>query len=126
MNRDSVDWAGPIPAVVTPFRNDGAIDEAAFHENNARLLVNGATGLLIGGCTGEFWAMSAEERVSLYKMAAGAAKDRGPVLAGTGAITVKETVDLTNAAKETGCDGAVILPPYFVKLTEEEIFVHFA
>ena len=126
MNRESVDWAGPIPAVVTPFKTDGAIDETAFRENNARMLANGATGLLIGGCTGEFWSMSAEERVSLYGMAAGTAGDKGPVLAGTGAVTVRETVDLTNAAKDAGCDGAVILPPYFVKLTEDEIFAHFA
>jgi dihydrodipicolinate synthase/N-acetylneuraminate lyase len=126
MNRDSVDWGGPIPAVVTPFKADGAIDEAAFRANNARMMANGATGLLVGGCTGEFWSMSAEERGALYKMAAGNAGDKGPVLAGTGAVTVRETVDLTNAAKDVGCDGAVILPPYFVKLTEDEIFAHFA
>ncbi|MBM85257.1 MAG: hypothetical protein CMM47_04465 [Rhodospirillaceae bacterium] len=126
MNRDSVDWAGPIPAVVTPFQNDGKVDEAAFCENNARMFANGATGLLIGGCTGEFWALNAEEKHSLYKLAVSATEDKGPVLAGTGAVTVKETVDLTNAAKEAGCDGAVILPPYFVKLTEDEVFAHFA
>jgi 4-hydroxy-tetrahydrodipicolinate synthase len=125
MNRDSIDWGGQIAAVVTPFKEDGAIDENAFRVNNARMMANGATGLLIGGCTGEFWSMSGEERHSLFKMGAGSTQGNGPVLAGTGAITVKETVELTNAAKDAGCDGAVILPPYFVKLTEDEIFMHF-
>ncbi len=125
MDRNSIDWGGPIPAVVTPFSEDGAVDETAFRENNARMIAGGATGLLIGGCTGEFWAMSAEERLALYKMGAGGAEGKGPVLAGTGAVTVRETVALTNGAKDAGCDGAVILPPYFVKLTDDEIFAHF-
>ncbi len=125
MNRDSIDWAGQIVAVVTPFKEDGAIDENAFRENNARMMGHGASGLLIGGCTGEFWSMSGEEKNSLFKMGAGATEGKGPVLAGTGAITVKETVELTNAAKDAGCDGAVILPPYFIKLTDDEIFAHY-
>ncbi len=125
MNRDSVDWGGQIPAVVTPFKQDGAIDENAFRENIARMMAHGATGLLVGGCTGEFWSMSADERRSLFEIGAGTTEGKGPVLAGTGAVTVKETVDLTNAAKAAGCDGAVILPPYFVKLTDDEIFAHF-
>ena len=50
---------------------------------------------------------------------------RGTVIAGTGAITVDETVALTKAAKAAGCDGALILPPYFVQLNDDEIFAHF-
>ena len=56
MNRDSVDWWGPMPAIVTPFDGAGAVDQAAFRQNAERMLANGATGLVVGGCTGEFWA----------------------------------------------------------------------
>lgn len=125
MNRDSVNWWGPMPAVVTPFDNDGAIDARAMQETAERLFANGATGLLVGGCTGEFWALSFEERCELFALGARLGQDRGTVLAGTGAITVGETVRLTEAAKAAGCDGALILPPYFIRLSDDEIFAHF-
>ena len=125
MDIHSVNWAGPMPAVTTPFSADGAIDEKAFAENADRLLKEGATGIVAGGCTGEFWALSNAERKRLYAIAAEVTRGRGTLLVGTGAVTVDETVDLTRAAEEAGADGALILPPYFVKLTDDEIFAHF-
>ncbi|MGH8431538.1 MAG: dihydrodipicolinate synthase family protein, partial [Solimonas sp.] len=56
MDRNSVKWQGPMPAIVTPFDDSGAIDEALLHENIDLLLAKGATGIVVGGCTGEFWA----------------------------------------------------------------------
>lgn len=125
MNRDSINWWGPMPAVVTPFDNDGAIDARAMQETAERLFANGATGLLVGGCTGEFWALNFDERCELFALGARLGQDRGTVLAGTGAITVEETLRLTEAAKAAGCDGALILPPYFIHLSDDEIFEHF-
>ena len=125
MNRDSVDWWGPMPAAVTPFNGHGAIDAEAFRQNADRMVSNGATGMVVGGCTGEFWALSAGERRVLYVIGAESMAGKGTVIAGTGAITVDETVALTHAAKAAGCDGALILPPYFVQLTDDEIFAHF-
>ena len=54
-----------------------------------------------------------------------AMRGRGTVIAGTGAIGVSDTIALTQAAQDAGCDGALILPPYFVKLTDDEIFAHY-
>lgn len=125
MDRHSVTWSGPMPALVTPFDARGAISEALFRRNIDIQLDRGATGFLVGGCTGEFWAMTAEERCSLYALAVGAVRGRGTVLAGCGAVTVAEAIALTRAARNAGCDGAVILPPYFVKLSDDEIFAHF-
>lgn len=125
MNRDSVDWHGPMPAAVTPFDERGAVDEGAFARNLDILLERGATGFIIGGCTGEFWAMSAEERKNLYRLGVKAVRGRGTVIVGTGAIQVGEAIELTNAAEEAGCDGALILPPFFVKLSDDEIFAHY-
>ena len=125
MNRDSVDWWGPMPAAVTPFDGNGAIDAEAFRQNAERMVSNGATGMVVGGCTGEFWALSAAERRALFEVGAKSMAGKGTVIAGTGAITVDETVALTHAAKAAGCDGALILPPYFVQLTDDEIFAHF-
>lgn len=125
MNRDSVDWCGPMPAVITPFDADGGIDVAAMQENVDRLFDAGASGILVGGCTGEFWAMSTDERCRLFSIGARCARGRGTVIAGTGAITVPETLRMTEAARNAGCDGALILPPYFIHLHESEIFAHY-
>lgn len=125
MDRNSVDWTGPMPAVTTPFKADGTIDDKAFADNVERLIKDGATGIVAGGCTGEFWALSNAERKHLYTIAAEAMKGKGTLIVGTGAVTVDETVDLTNAAEQAGADGVLILPPYFVKLSDDEIFAHF-
>jgi len=125
MNRDSIDWWGPMAAVVTPFAKDGAIDAEALGENIERILNSGATGILAGGCTGEFWALSGDERCELFRLSAKFANGRGIVIAGTGAITATETICLSNAAKEAGCDAALILPPYFIRLSDDEIFAHY-
>ncbi|WP_174803143.1 dihydrodipicolinate synthase family protein [Martelella limonii] len=126
MDRNSVNWAGPMPAVTTPFTDDGAIDEKAFAQNVERMIGEGATGIVAGGCTGEFWALSNAERKRLYEISAEVMKGKGTLIVGTGAVTVDETVDLTNAAEKAGVDGALILPPYFVKLSDDEIVAHFS
>ena len=102
MDRTSVDWTGPMPALTTPFHEDGGIDEKAFQLNVERLLGSGATGVLAGGCTGEFWALTHEERKRLYRLAKEAVGDAGTLIVGTGAVTVDEAVALTREAEETG------------------------
>lgn len=126
MDRNSIDWRGPMPAVTTPFDDDGLIDEGAFAANLDRLIAAGATGVVVGGCTGEFWALTHEERKRLCDVAREAVAGRVTLIAGTGAVTVDETIALTRHAERAGCDGALILPPYFVKLSDDEIFAHFA
>ena len=91
MDRASVDWAGPMPAVTTPFQDDGSIDETSFQANIERLLGSGATGVLVGGCTGEVWALSHDERKQLTHLAKEAVGSAGTLLVGTGAVTVDET-----------------------------------
>jgi len=125
MDRTSVDWSGPMPALTTPFDAEGRIEERAYADNIDRLLRAGATGFVAGGCTGEFWALSHDERRLLAEVTVRAVAGRGTVLVGTGCVTVEETVALTRFAEAVGCDGALILPPYFVKLTDDEIFAHY-
>jgi 4-hydroxy-tetrahydrodipicolinate synthase len=126
MDRNSVDWAGPMPAVTTPFRADGSVDSAGFRANIARLLEEGATGIVACGCTGEFWALSLDERQALYADAVAGAAGRGTVIVGTGCVGAGDTIALARAAKAAGADGILVLPPYFVKLTDDEIFAHYA
>ena len=125
MNRTSVDWTGPMPALTTPFRDDFTIDEAAFASNVDRLFEAGATGMVVAGCTGEFWALTLAERARLARVAAAAARGRGPVIVGTGAIREGEIVEQIHAAKDAGADGALVLPPWFVRLGDRELTRHF-
>lgn len=126
MNRDSIDWAGPMPAITTPFRSDHSIDEDSFCGNIDRLYRAGATGVIVAGCTGEFWALSFEERAHLTKLAVDASEGRGPVIVGTGSIRENDVIKQSFAAKEAGADGILVLPPYFAMVTEDETVAHFA
>jgi 4-hydroxy-tetrahydrodipicolinate synthase len=125
MDRDSIDWSGVFPAMTTPFDDDDKIDEKEFAESVDRLIDAGANGFVVAGCTGEFWTLSHEERARYYSLAVEAVAGRVTLVVGTGAVTVDETVKLTNMASKAGADGVLVLPPYFVKLTDDEIFAHY-
>ena len=125
MDRDSIDWSGVFPAMTTPFDDDDKIDEKEFAESVDRLIDAGANGFVVAGCTGEFWTLSHEERARYYSLAVEAVAGRVTLVVGTGAVTVDETVKLTSMAYKAGADGVLILPPYFVKLTDDEIFAHY-
>lgn len=125
MNRNSIDWSGPMPATTTPFTSDLQIDEEAFVANLSRLFDAGATGMVVAGCTGEFWALTMKERARLAKLAVDVCKGRGPAIIGTGSIRQDEVVDQIFAAKEAGADGVLVMPPYFARVTDAEMMAHF-
>lgn len=125
MNRSSVNWSGPMPAITTPFRDDLSIDEPAFVANIDRLFEDGATGMVASGCTGEFWAMSMAERSQVARLTVEACKGKGPAIIGTGAIRPEDVIDQIDAARETGADGVLVMPPFFAHLSDAEIIAHF-
>ena len=125
MNRNSVNWSGPMPAVTTPFNADLSIDEESFVANIDRLFDASSTGMVASGCTGEFWALSFKERERIARLTVEACKGRGPAIVATGSIREDEVVDQIAAAKDAGADGALVLPPYFAMVTEAEIIAHF-
>lgn len=125
MDRNSIDWHGPMPAITTPFDAADAVDEKAFAANIDRLIGDGATGIISGGCTGEFWALAHDERVRLMAVAREAVGGRVPLIVATGAVSTEETIALTQAAERAGADGALVLPSYFIRLTDAEILAHF-
>ena len=114
-----------MPAVVTPFDDQGAIDEHAFQANLELLVENGATGFVVGGCTGEFWALSKAERIRIVEIAAKSVGDKVTIIAGTSAIQKAEVIELTKAAQDVGAHGALVLPPFFVQVTDDEIFANY-
>jgi dihydrodipicolinate synthase/N-acetylneuraminate lyase len=129
MDKTSVNWSGPMPAVTTPFDAKGQIDRAGFRANIQRLMKAGATGVVACGCTGEFWSLSVDEKAALYADAVAAVKGKGQkagtVIVGVGCVGPADTIALAHEAKAAGADGVLVLPPYFVKLSDAEIFAHY-
>jgi 4-hydroxy-tetrahydrodipicolinate synthase len=126
VTRDDIDWTGAIPAVTTPFDAAGAVDLAAFAANVDRLIGLGATGVIACGCTGEFWALTLEEKAALARAAVEAVAGRGPVILGAAAIRVEDALAIAEAAAAAGCAAALVTPPYFVRTTSAETEAHVA
>ena len=125
MDRNSIDWYGPLVALVTPFKKNGEIDKESFCQNIERMIKKGATGVLVAGCTGEFWSLSFKEKKLLFELSSETVNGRGTVICNCSAITPEETIELTKESENCGGDGSLILPSYFVKLTDNEIINYY-
>ena len=118
-------FKGSYVAVTTPFKN-GQIDEEKFKKLIEFHIENGTDGLVPCGCTGEAATMSMDEQKHLMEFTVEAVDGRIPVVAGTGSNNTAEAIDLTKHAKKTGCDGALIITPYYNKPTPEGQYRHYA
>src|SRR5919204_4070783 len=102
-----------LTAVVTPFDTDGAVDYERFRELAAYLVEHGSDGLVVAGTTGEAPTLSDDERIELFRVAVDAARGRGTVVAGTGTYSTAHSIHLTEAAREAGVDGLLVVTPYY-------------
>ena len=118
-------FKGIFPALVTPFTPDDEVDEAAYREL-IRFVLPHVNGVVPCGTTGEFSYLTLEERKQVIKICLDEVAGRVPVLAGTGCTSTRETVALTQWAKQAGVTGALIVAPYFLKPTFNEVYDHFA
>jgi 4-hydroxy-tetrahydrodipicolinate synthase len=118
---------GVLPALITPFTADGsAIDESALAALVDRLIAAGVGGLVPGGSTGEFTTLSHTERRTLVEVAVAAAAGRVPVVAGTGALSTRETVALSRHAQDAGAAAVMVVPPFYDALNWRELQAHYA
>jgi 4-hydroxy-tetrahydrodipicolinate synthase len=117
---------GVLPALITPFTDDGsAIDTGSLAEIVDRLIGAGVAGLVPGGSTGEFTTLSLSERRRLVDTTVEAAAGRVPVVAGTGALSTRETVELSVHAEEAGAAAVMIVPPFYDALSWRELLAHY-
>jgi dihydrodipicolinate synthase/N-acetylneuraminate lyase len=118
---------GVLPALITPFTPNGvAIDTDALAANVERLVDGGVGGLVPGGSTGEFTTLDHAERRLLVEATVEAAAGRVPVVAGTGALTTRETVELSVHAEQAGAAAVMIVPPFYDALAWRELHAHYA
>ncbi|HXH72773.1 MAG TPA: 4-hydroxy-tetrahydrodipicolinate synthase [Mariprofundaceae bacterium] len=116
---------GTMTALVTPFDNQGKIDEEALRAHVERQIEAGVEGLVPAGTTGEAATLSFEEHVEVIRITVEQANGRVPVIAGTGSNNTTESIELTQAAKQLGADAALLISPYYNKPTQEGIYLHY-
>jgi 4-hydroxy-tetrahydrodipicolinate synthase len=117
---------GVVPAMATPFTADYRLDEARAGELIEWYLACGVHGISIAGSQGEFFTLNAAERMRLIEVAVRAVDGRVPVYAGTGGVSTTESVHMTREAEAIGVDLALIITPYFVQPSQDELVQHYA
>lgn len=117
---------GSIPAIVTPMLEDGGLDLAAFRKLIDWHIEEGTDALVVVGTSGESATLSVEEHVVMIGTAVTHAAGRIPIIAGAGANSTTEAIELTERAKAVGADATLQVVPYYNKPTQEGIYRHFA
>ncbi|MFS0574720.1 2,4-dihydroxyhept-2-ene-1,7-dioic acid aldolase [Sporosarcina sp. 179-K 3D1 HS] len=116
---------GSICPVITPFKEDGSIDEKTFVELINWQIESGSHGISVTGTSGEPSSMTVAERKQVMKLAKDAIDGRVFFTPGTGSTNHDETMELTKYAEEIGADAAMVIVPYYNKPNQEALFQHF-
>jgi 4-hydroxy-tetrahydrodipicolinate synthase len=117
---------GIIAVMATPFTANERLDEPALRALVAHLLRGGVHGLFPAGSTGEFYALTREEKQRIIEITIEEAEGRVPVYAGTGAISTREAIELTKMAERAGADAVIVLTPFYISPSQEELYQHYS
>src|SRR5205807_10136230 len=118
-------FTGTGTALVTPFRTDGSLDEAALRRLVRRQIDAGVDLLGRCGTTGERPTLTHEEHLRVVEIAIELAKGKAPVLAGAGGYNTAEVISLARELARLGADGILSVTPYYNKPTQEGLFQHY-
>ncbi len=119
-------FKGSIPALVTPFTDDGALDEDAFAAHVNWQIAEGSHGLVPVGTTGESPTLTHDEHKRVIALCVEVADGRVPVIAGAGSNSTFETIDFVAHAEKAGADAVLVVTPYYNKPTQKGLYEHFA
>lgn len=125
MQQTNRGFRGAFTAIITPFTASGELDEAQLEMQIKRQIAGSINGIVPVGTTGESPTLSVEEHIHVIELAVEYAGKKMLVLAGTGANSTKEAIELTKAAEDVGADGSLQVCPYYSKPSQEGIFQHF-
>lgn len=119
------DLQGSLVAIVTPMHEDGALDLDAFRRLIDWHVSEGTDGIVVVGTTGESPTVDFEEHHLLIDTAVKHAAKRIPIIAGTGANSTREAIDLAEHARKSGADMSLSVVPYYNKPSQEGLYRHF-
>ncbi len=116
---------GSLVAIVTPMHEDGSLDLAGLAKLVNWHIGQGTAGIVAVGTTGESPTVSFDEHCELVRVAVETAAGRVPVIAGTGANSTREAIELTQCAKAVGAAAGLSVVPYYNKPTQEGLYQHY-
>jgi len=112
--------------MVTPFKEDQSVDYDAAASVAEKLVADKkADSLILTGTTGEFFTMTAEERVKIFATVKEAVGGKIPLIAGTGSASTIEAISLSKKAEELGFELIMVVAPYYTKPGQKELYNHF-
>jgi 4-hydroxy-tetrahydrodipicolinate synthase len=117
---------GSIPAIVTPMHEDGSLDLTSLKRLIDWHVAEGTDGVVVVGTTGESPTVNYEEHCELIRTVVTHAAGRIPVIAGTGANSTAEAIELAAYAKSAGAAAHLSVVPYYNKPTQEGLYRHFS
>ncbi len=121
----SSELSGVIVAIITPFTEDGKLDEVNLKRITSYILGKGVHGIKTTGGNGEGPHLLREEKKTVTQIVVETVKGRIPVIAGTAACSTMETILLTNDAAEVGADAAIVTPPFYYILPDNCLYEHY-
>ena len=117
-------FEGIYTPIITPFHDDGSVDWDGYADVIEWQIENGVAGIIVGGSTGEFYAMSKEERIQQFKFAADRINKRVTFMAGVNDILVSECLSISAAARDAGADALLVAAPPYSLPSESELAYH--
>lgn len=118
-------FSGSMVAIVTPMRVDGSLDSDSLHKLVEFHISNGTDGIVAVGTTGESATLTVEEHCDVIRQIVEQVNGRIPVIAGTGANSTSEAIELSQYAKDLGVDAVLLVTPYYNKPTQEGLYQHY-
>jgi len=118
-------FKGTGTALITPFKKDQSLDEAAIRKLIHQQLDGGIDALVVIGTTGESPVIEWDERAKIISIAVEEVKGKIPVIVGTGTNNTKKVIELNKQAEELKADGVLIVNPYYNKGTQESLVEHY-
>lgn len=111
-------------ALVTPMKDDEMVDYAALERLLEWHIESGTQAIVAVGTTGESATLDMQEHCAVIRFVVDCVKKRVPVIAGTGANSTAEAIELTACAKQAGADACLLVTPYYNKPTQEGLYLH--
>ena len=118
-------FSGSMVALVTPMRADGSIDSDSLHNLIEFHIESGTDAIVAVGTTGESATLTVAEHCDVVGQVVKQVNGRIPVIAGTGANSTTEAIELTQYAKDLGVDAALLVTPYYNRPTQEGLYQHY-
>jgi len=125
MKAETERFRGIFPALITPYRRDGSINEDSLRRLVSRCLDRGVSGFYVCGSTGEAFMLSSDERKQILEIVIDENSGRGTIIAHVGCIGTDGSIELAVHARGAGADAISSVPPFYYGFTVDEIVSHY-